>query len=136
MLLLTTLALLLLSSVVDAADDAQARYLLHCRGCHLANGMGVPPDVPTLVGEIGRRVATPVGREYVVREPGVSQSGLDDEGLAVVLNWILETFNADTLPAEYWPYSAGEIAEARRKVLADPLRYRRTLRMNGSREPD
>ena len=136
MLLLTTLALLLLSGVVDAADDAQARYLLHCRGCHLANGMGVPPDVPTLVGEIGRLVATPVGREYVVRVPGVSQSGLDDEGLAVVLNWILETFNADTLPAEYRPYSAGEIAEARRKVLADPLRYRRTLRLNGTRVPN
>ena len=136
MLLLTTLALLLLSGVVDAADDAQARYLLHCRGCHLANGAGVPPDVPTLVGEIGRLVATPVGREYVVRVPGVSQSGLDDEGLAVVLNWILETFNADTLPAEYRPYSAGEIAEARRKVLADPLRYRRTLRLDGTRVPN
>ena len=136
MLLLTTLALLLLSGVDDAADDAQGRYLLHCRGCHLANGMGLPPEVPTLVGEIGRLVATPVGREYVVRVPGVSQSGLDDEGLAVVLNWILETFNADTLPAENRPYSAGEIAEARRKVLADPLRYRRTLRLDGTRVPN
>ena len=136
MVLAITLAVLLLSGVVDAADDAHARYLLHCRGCHLANGMGVPPDVPTLVGEIGRLVATPVGREYVVRVPGVSQSGLDDEGLAVVLNWILETFNADTLPAEYRPYSAGEIAEARRKVLADPLRYRRTLRLDGTRVPN
>ena len=136
MVLVITMAVLLLSSVVDAADNAQARYLLHCRGCHLANGMGVPPDVPTLVGEIGRLVATPVGREYVVRVPGVSQSGLDDEGLAVVLNWILETFNADTLPAEYRPYSAGEIAEARRKVLADPLRYRRTLRLDGTRVPN
>ena len=136
MVLVIALAVLLLPGVVDAADDAQARYLLHCRGCHLANGMGVPPDVPTLVGEIGRLVATPVGREYVVRVPGVSQSGLDDEGLAVVLNWILETFNADTLPAEYRPYSAGEIAEARRKVLADPLRYRRTLRLDGTRVPN
>ena len=136
MVLVVTLAVLLLSGVVDAADDAQARYLLHCRGCHLANGTGVPPDVPTLVDEIGRLVATPVGREYVVRVPGVSQSGLDDEGLAVVLNWILETFNADTLPAKYRPYSAGEIAEARRKVLADPLRYRRTLRLDGTRVPN
>tara|TARA_B000000460_G_scaffold21205_1_gene13900 strand:+ start:207 stop:617 length:411 start_codon:yes stop_codon:yes gene_type:complete len=136
MVLVVTLAVLLLSGIVDAADDAQARYLLHCRGCHLANGTGVPPDVPTLVDEIGRLVATPVGREYVVRVPGVSQSGLDDEGLAVVLNWILETFNADTLPAKYRPYSAGEIAEARRKVLADPLRYRRTLRLDGTRVPN
>ena len=135
MLLALTLAMLLLSAVVDAADDAHAKYLLHCRGCHLANGTGVPPDVPTLVDEIGRLVATPVGREYVVRVPGVSQSALDDAGLAVVLNWILETFNTDTLSADFRPYSAMEITEARKKVLADPLKYRRTLRLNGTREP-
>ena len=136
MLLALTLAMLLLSAVVDAADDAQAKYLLHCRGCHLANGTGVPPDVPTLVDEIGRLVATPVGREYVVRVPGVSQSALSDEGLASVLNWILETFNADTLPADFRPYSIGEIAEARKKILADPLTYRRTLRLDGARAPN
>ena len=136
MLLVIILAVLLLSGGVEAADDSQARYLLHCRGCHLANGSGVPPAVPTLVDEIGRLVATPVGREYVVRVPGVSQSALDDEGLASVLNWILETFNADTLPADFRPYSTGEIAEARKKVLADPLTYRRTLRLDGTRAPN
>ncbi|MBM42858.1 MAG: cytochrome C [Acidobacteria bacterium] len=136
MALALALAVLLLSGVVDAADDAQARYLLHCRGCHLANGTGVPPDVPTLVDEIGRLVATPVGREYVVRVPGVSQAALDDEGLASLLNWILETFNADTLPANFRPYSAGEITEARKKVLADPLTYRRALRLDGTRAPN
>ena len=129
------LAVLLFTVGVQAADDAQARYLLHCRGCHLADGTGVPPDVPTLVDEIGRLVATPVGREYVVRVPGVSQAALDDAGLAVVLNWILETFNAETLPANFQPYSVSEIAEARRKVLADPLKYRRTLRLDGSQVP-
>ena len=131
-----TLAVLLFTAVVQATDDAQARYLLHCRGCHLADGTGLPPEVPTLVDEIGRLVATPVGREYVVRVPGVSQSALDDVGLAVVLNWILETFNAETLPANFQPYSANEIAEARRKVLADPLKYRRTLRLDGTQVPN
>jgi len=136
MLLVITLAMLLLSGGVEAADDAQARYLLHCRGCHLANGSGVPPDVPTLVDEIGRLVASPAGREYVVRVPFVSQSALDDEDLAVVLNWILETFNADTLPADFQSYSAVEIAEARKKVLADPLAYRRSLRLDATRVPN
>ena len=136
MVLVVTLAVLLLSGVVDAADDAQARYLLHCRGCHLANGSGVAPDVPTLVDEIGRLVASPAGREYVVRVPGVSQSALDDEDLAVVLNWILETFNADTLPADFRSYSAGEITEAREKVLADPLKYRRSLRLDATQVPN
>ena len=130
-----TLVVLLFTAAVQTSDDAQARYLLHCRGCHLADGTGVPPDVPTLVDEIGRLVATPVGREYVVRVPGVSQAGLDDAGLAVVLNWILETFIAETLPANFQPYSASEIAEARGKVLADPLKYRRMLRLDGSQVP-
>ena len=136
MVLVIALAVLLLPGVVDAADDAQARYLLHCRGCHLANGSGLPPDVPTLVDEIGRLVASPAGREYVVRVPGVSQAALDDEDLAVVLNWILETFNADTLPADFRSYSAGEITEAREKVLADPLKYRRSLRLDATQVPN
>ena len=92
--------------------------------------------VPTLVDEIGRLVASPAGREYVVRVPGVSQSALDDEDLAVVLNWILETFNADTLPADFRSYSAGEITEAREKVLADPLKYRRSLRLDATQVPN
>ncbi|MEO2032071.1 MAG: cytochrome c [Planctomycetaceae bacterium] len=136
MLLVIILAVLLLSGGVEAADDAQMRYLLHCRGCHLANGSGVPPEVPSLVDEIGRLVASPAGREYVVRVPGVSQSALDDEDLAVVLNWILETFNADTLPADFRSYSSDEIAAAREKVLADPLRYRRSLRLDATGVPN
>ena len=133
MLLVVSLSVLLLAGVAEASDDAQARYLLHCRGCHLADGTGVAPDVPTLVDEIGRLVATPAGREYVVRVPGVSQSALNDAELAVVLNWILETFNADTLPADFRSYSADEIADARKKVLADPLTYRRSLRLADTR---
>ena len=136
MLLVIILAVLLLSGGVEAADESQARDLLHCRGCHLANGSGVAPVVPTLVDEIGRLVASPAGREYVVRVPGVSQSALDDEDLAVVLNWILETFNADTLPADFRSYSAGEITEAREKVLADPLKYRRSLRLDATQVPN
>ena len=130
------LAVLLLSSTANAADDAQASYLLHCRGCHLANGAGVPPVVPTLIDEIGRIVASPAGREYVVRVPGVSQASLDDADLAVVLNWVLETFNADTLPDRFRPYSAEEVAAARKKALADPLMYRRMLMRQDERQPD
>ena len=133
MLLVVSLSVLLLAGVAEASDDAQARYLLHCRGCHLADGTGVAPDVPTLVDEIGRLVATPAGREYVVRVPGVSQAALNDAELAVVLNWILETFNADTLPADFRSYSADDIADARKKVLADPLTYRRSLRLADTR---
>ncbi len=125
--LATIAAVLLLPGVAHAADDVRASYLLHCRGCHLADGAGVPTVIPTLIDEIGRIVASPEGREYVVRVPGVSQSSLDDKKLAVLLNWVLESFNADTLPGDFRPYSAADVTAARKKVLADPLKYRRTL---------
>ena len=122
------LLLAALTTTTAAADDeARTNYLLHCRGCHMPNGTGVPPYVPTLINELGRIVATPKGREYVVRVPGVSQANLSDADLAVVLNWVLTEFNAETLPRDFTPYSASEVAAARAKVLPDPLGYRQAL---------
>jgi hypothetical protein len=121
------LAAALLVSVAQCAfADPHTDYLLYCRGCHLANGEGVPPDVPTL-HELGRLVVSEEGRDYIIRVPGVSQTAMDDEQLAAVLNWILTEFNADDLPDEFRPYSAVEVGEARQKVLADPLKARAAL---------
>lgn len=124
-LLLSTL----LASAVLADDAAPSNYLLACRGCHLTDGRGVPPDVPSLRNELGRIVATDEGRAYLVRVPGVSQSRLNDQEIAAVLNWILAEFNADTLPANFRPFSTSEVTAARGQVLADPKSYRRTLRL-------
>jgi hypothetical protein len=121
------LAALLLSVANAAVADPKTDYLLYCRGCHLANGRGVPPVVPTLVDQLGRLLAVPGGREYLVRVPGVSQTPMDNQRLASVLNWVMTEFNADTLPGDFKPYSDTEVGKARVKVLVDPLRYRATL---------
>ena len=110
-----------------ASDDARIDYLLYCRGCHLADGTSVPPDVPSLVDEIGRIVSLPGGRDYVVRVPGVAHSDLNDEKLAAVLNWVLTEFNANTLPADFEPYTADYVGRTRKLVLKDPLRHREKL---------
>lgn len=110
-----------------ASADPKTDYLLYCRGCHLADGTSVPPEVPTLVNEVGKLLSVPGGREYIVRVPGVSQADLDDEDLAAVLNWVLREFNSATLPPDFQPYSAEYVRNARKKVLADPLRYRAEL---------
>ena len=107
-----------------ANADTHADYLLYCRGCHLANGEGVPPEVPTLVNALGELLASPEGREYIIRVPGVSQTALNNEDLAAVLNWVITEFNSETLPADFRPYTAEEVAAARNKVLEDPLRTR------------
>jgi mono/diheme cytochrome c family protein len=107
--------------------DVRANYLFSCRGCHLADGRGVPPDVPTLRDTLGGIVARPGGREYLVRVPGVLQSRLDDRALAEVLNYVLAEFNAETLPADFRPYTRREVAAARQRILADPAAYRRAM---------
>ncbi len=116
----------LLSGAGSAAlgADAQTNYLLYCSGCHLPSGIGNPPNVPTLHDELGRMMAVEEMRSYLVQVPGSSQTPLSDEELADVVNWVLNEFNAATLPADFRPISAEEVAAARGVILADPLKYR------------
>jgi len=102
-------------------------YLLHCGGCHLPNGRGSPPEVPTLVNELGAIMSLKDGRSYVVRVPGSSQAPIDNAKLAAVINWILSEFNSDTLPKDFKPLSEEEVADSRGDILMDPVAYRATL---------
>jgi mono/diheme cytochrome c family protein len=127
------LALLLIAlqaiPVLAAADEDKVRnnYLLACRGCHLADGSGVPPAVPSLRNTLGRFVESDEGRGYLVRVPGVLQSRLNDRQLAEVINWVLTEFNAETLPADFRRFTESEVAEWRKDILADPGRMRDRL---------
>lgn len=110
-----------------AGADARADYLLHCAGCHLADGRGLPPEVPRLAGTLGRLVASPAGRDYLARVPGAAQAPIDDRRLAAVLNWLLLELNGDMLPVDFRPLGAAEVGRARQRVLADPLKLRHAL---------
>jgi len=120
-------AAVLLVLTLSARADPEKNYLLHCSGCHLPNGIGDPPNAPTLRDTIGKIVATPEGRDYIIRVPGSSQTPMSDEQLADVLNWMLTEFNSATLPENFEPLSATEVGESRGQVLADPLKYRARL---------
>lgn len=126
---LTLLAICAALAAFPAQSDRAARYdyLLHCSGCHRADGSGAPPEVPTLRGPVGKLVATPQGRAYIARVPEVAQAPLDDAALARLLNWTLREFNADTLPKDFRPMQPDEVGKARRRVLADPLRARAAI---------
>ncbi len=115
---------LLVVFALSARADPEKNYLLHCSGCHLPNGIGDPPNAPSLRDTIGKIVATPEGRDYIIRVPGSSQTPMSDEQLANVLNWVLTEFNSDTLPTDFAPLNAKEVAKSRSKVLADPQKYR------------
>lgn len=110
-----------------AVADSRSDYLLHCSGCHMPDGSGLPPVVPTLVGTLGVMIRTEEGRGYVVRVPGSAQSPLSDDALADVINWLLLEFNRHTLPEEFRPLDGAEVGIARRQVLADPVKLRNEL---------
>ena len=118
---------LLLTLPAQTLADPRSDYLLHCAGCHQPDGTGLPPDVPSLVGPLGQIVASPAGRDYLARVPGAAQAPLTDAGLASVLNWVLQEFNADTLPASFKPLNGREVGKSRARVLADPLKARNEL---------
>jgi mono/diheme cytochrome c family protein len=104
----------------NAAPPPGEDYVLHCSGCHHADGAGVPGIVPPLSG-LAPFLATPAGRAYLVRVPGVAQAPLDDDRLAALLNWVLrEMSGAQPDPA----YEAREVAALRARPLRDALAER------------
>ena len=120
-------ATLLLIAMPFAHADPKVDYLLHCSGCHMPDGTGLSNVVPTLHDVIGRMVAEPEGRDYIVRVPGASQAPINDEKLAEVLNWMLTEFSSKTLPENFKPLTVKEVKRARRQQLPDPLKYRAEL---------
>ena len=122
--LTASLAGLLLFSSSAFSAGPRTNYLLYCSGCHLVNGQGNPPNVPTLHDELGRMMAVEEMRSYLLRVPGASHTPLSDSDLAAVVNWVLTEFNETTLPTGFQPISTDEVSEARKDILADPLKYR------------
>ena len=92
------IASLLVASCAGAAaahaESAAVNYMLHCQGCHLADGSGKPGAVPALGEAVPRLASLPAGRVYLMRVPGASQSSLSDAELAAVLNYIVQRYGA------------------------------------------
>ncbi|HEX4241993.1 MAG TPA: cytochrome c [Steroidobacteraceae bacterium] len=110
--------LLVAGAGAACAASASGDFLLNCQGCHKADGSGQPGYVPDFRGFVSRFLAIPDGRAYLGRVPGTAQSFLDDESRAAVLNWIVATFDPADVPADFAPYTAGEMATYRRTPLS------------------
>jgi mono/diheme cytochrome c family protein len=123
--LAVALATLALAGTPAAAEDARVLYLLHCQGCHLADGSGSPGAVPPLAG-VARFATLPEGRAYLVGVPGSAQAPLSDAELARVLSWMLGEFGPAEVAATVAPFSAAEVA-ALRRPLADVASARQAV---------
>ncbi|MDC0069663.1 hypothetical protein OAL10_12900 [Gammaproteobacteria bacterium] len=122
LLLLSLLSLTLLCA--SAAADPKSHYMIHCMGCHLDDGSGLPPEIPAFDNKLAILAASDKGREYLVKVPGASQSLIDDAALADVLNWILATYTGETVSQ---PFLESEIRRYRHRPLTNPAHLRGEL---------
>jgi hypothetical protein len=109
-----------------ARSDPALDYMLHCQGCHLADGSGSPGAVPDLRG-VGRFLRASRGREYLIRVPGAAQSPLSDADLAALLDWIVARFDPEAAASGFTPFDAAEVARWRRPPLTEVESLRASL---------
>jgi hypothetical protein len=117
--LINGVAAIALSLAVNAASAYQplVNYQLRCMGCHLADGSGQPGRVPSIRRSLVLFSASPEGRNYVIRVPGVAQSPLSDEDTAALLNWMARNLSDVKVPPSFVDYSEAEIRSLRDRPL-------------------
>lgn len=103
-----------------ATRPVEESFILHCSGCHRADGSGIQGIAPDL-RKIGRFLQTQSGRDYLGRVPGVAQAPIGSRELSILLNWVL-TELAHVQP--YLAYTEAEIELLRADPLRDPLAER------------
>jgi len=115
--------------VVNAAGTytPAVNYQLQCMGCHRADGSGEPGRVPSMRRSLALLSATPEGRDYVIRVPGVAQSPLSSEDTAALLNWMMRNLSDLRVPAGVADYSAAEVQRSRVHPLAQVKSLRARL---------
>lgn len=121
------LAVTWLVAASQSLADPHTDYLLYCRGCHLHTGDPVPDaNIPSL-HELAPLLSTQEGRDYLIRVPGVSQSGMSDKQLAAVLNWVITEFNSTSIPEDFTRFTTEEVDRVRDKILINPLKAREEI---------
>jgi mono/diheme cytochrome c family protein len=111
-----------------AAGDGRYLYTLHCSGCHVPNGSGsVEGRIPALAGVVGHFQKLPEGRLYTLQVPGIMNSGLKDDDVAALVNWMVPHFAGGSLQGTFTPYTTDEVAAARSSRPTDIFAARRAI---------
>jgi len=115
----------LMSTANAFAQGSEYNYLLHCGGCHIEDGSGMPPHVPDLRVEMPLFAAFTEGRAYIARVPGVIQAPMDTQQLTDVLNLLLSRFAPEG--SNLQPFTEDEITRYQQEALLDPKKLRDQL---------
>jgi hypothetical protein len=136
---------LILASAASAAERAATdrdhfNYMIHCQGCHRADGSGTDGATPDLRSYGARFLNDARGREYYVRVPGSRNSPLSDRELAGVLNHIIDDVLGDGTEssAGIRYFSEQEVAASRPRPLQNAAESRLQLihRLDAGPLPD
>ncbi|NBA94754.1 cytochrome c [Pseudomonas sp. R5(2019)] len=103
--------------IAQAGYSTPVNYQLQCAGCHLGNGEGsVANDTPRMKDFVGNFLKVPGGREFLVQVPGMSQSALNDDQLADLINWLMrpDGMAGKSVPEHYQPYTGEEVGRIRK----------------------
>ena len=111
------LLLIALAALPSWAYAPRVNYQLQCMGCHHGNAEGENGRVPDMRGTLVPFSASPEGRDYILRVPGVAQAPLDDAAIAELLNWMARNLSNVALPADFRDYTTEEVAAARHRPL-------------------
>ncbi|MGG4605349.1 c-type cytochrome [Paenalcaligenes sp. Me131] len=106
-------------------------YMLQCAGCHRYDGQGVESrGIPSFVDSIGLFSRMVDGRAYMIRVPGSAQSQLNNDELAMVLNYIVARFSPEEFERNgFRLFSAAEVGASRPYRFDDVAAARKTLEM-------
>jgi hypothetical protein len=125
---LLALALFVWAAPSSALDRGEYLYTLHCSGCHVRDGSGSSEGrIPRLAGQIGHFLKLPEGRRFVLQVPGVMNSGLGNEDVEKLMNWMVPHFAGASLDRTFVPFTVDEIATARKQRPADIFAVRRGI---------
>lgn len=112
-----------------AGDYAQTQYLLHCSGCHGGDGQGyIAKGIPPFPDVVGKFLLHPEGRNYLVNVGGSRTSAIGHAQRAAILNWIVETWDADNAPEGNRPFDESEVASLYERWEGDSARLRERIR--------
>jgi hypothetical protein len=117
-------------AMVAAAATAyapQTNFALHCMGCHLAHGEGVPGRIPDLRETFVMLSRGSAGRQYLLGVPGVAQAALDDADLAMLLNWMLTGIGQVEAVETIVRFTPEEVHRGRARPFADVAAARRRV---------
>ena len=119
---------LVLSAGVQAGVPAATQYLIHCSGCHRADGSGsLRGGIPDLRGYVGSFGRLNDGRTYLMHVPGVVGSGLDNAEIAAVMNYIFDRWAAAPAGDPVPVFTAAEVARLRELSVPDVVKARRRV---------